>query len=141
MQEKSRFLKGADGTIYDSLTSLTWTAEDSRLALEKDIGWDEANAWADELNKKKFGGHGDWRLPTIQEALSLFDAKKLNKDFKNGDIHIDPIFPAGAGNCTWTSQTRGQREAQIVFYVNGCPYWYEKDDKTISHAARLARRE
>ncbi|MBI5426652.1 MAG: DUF1566 domain-containing protein [Nitrospinae bacterium] len=141
MQEKSRFLKGADGTIYDSLTSLTWTAEDSRQALEKDIGWEEANTWAEELNKKKFGGHGDWRLPTIQEALSLFDAKKLNKDFKNGDIHIDPIFPAGAGNCTWTSQTRGQREAQIVFYVNGCPYWYEKDDKTISHAARLARRE
>ncbi|MBI4382957.1 MAG: DUF1566 domain-containing protein [Nitrospinae bacterium] len=140
MQEKSRFLKGADGTIYDSLTSLTWTAEDSRLALEKDISWEEANTWAEELNKKKFGGHGDWRLPTIQEALSLFDAKKLNKDFKNGDIHIDPIFPAGAGNCTWTSQTRGQREAQIVFYVNGCPYWYEKDDKTISHAARLARR-
>ncbi|MBI4389933.1 MAG: DUF1566 domain-containing protein [Nitrospinae bacterium] len=141
MQEKSRFLKGADGTIYDSLTSLTWTAEDSRLALEKDISWAEANAWAGELNKKKFGGHGDWRLPTIQEALSLFDSKKLNKDFKNGDIHIDPVFPAGAGNCTWTSQTRGEREAQIVFYVNGCPYWYERDDKTISHAARLARRD
>lgn len=140
MQEKSRFLKGPDGTVYDSLTSLTWMGNDSRLALEKDIAWHEAVAWAKEMNQKQFGGHGDWRLPTVHEALSLFDAKKLNKDFKNGDIHIDPAFAPGAGNCTWTGETRGERDAQIVFYVNGCPYWYEKDDKTISHAVRLVRR-
>ena len=63
----------------------------------------------------------------------------MNKDFKGGDIRIDSIFPPGAGNCTWTGDERGD-EAQIIFYLNGCPYWYLKDDKTISHAVRLVRR-
>jgi len=138
-QEKSRFMKEAEGTIYDSLTSLTWMAHDSRLDLDREVSWDEAQEYANEKNEKEFGGHNDWRIPTFHEASSLYDEEKLNKDFKNGDIHIDPIFPAGAGNCSWTSEERG-REAQIIFYLNGCPYWYEKDDKTISHAVRLVRR-
>jgi len=139
-KEKSRFLKRDDGTVYDSLTSLTWMANDSRLDLDCEITWSEAEEYANDMNKKKFAGHGDWRLCSIPEAQSLYDQNKLNKDHKGGDIHIDSIFPPGGGNCTWTSSTRG-REAQIMFFVNGCPYWYEKNDKTISHAARLVRRD
>lgn len=133
-------MENPNGLIYDSQTTLTWMANDSRLDLDRDIGWEEAAQYVKDMNAKKFGGHGDWRMPTVQEALTLYDQEKANKDFKGGDIHIDPIFPPGAGNCTWTSSVRGEREAQIVFYLNGCPYWYEKDDKTISHAVRLVRR-
>jgi len=139
-KEKSRFLKSEDGTIYDSQTSLTWMANDSRINLDKGISWDETEKYAADMNEKKFGGRDDWRIPSGQEALTLFDKNKLNKDFKGGDIHLDSIFPPGAGNTTWTSETRG-REAQIVFYINGLPYWYEKDDKSISHAVRLIRRD
>jgi len=136
---KSRYIKTDDNTVYDSLTSLTWMANDSRLDLDKEVSWDEAHDYAKEMNEKKFGGHSDWRLPTIHEASSLYDEEKLNKDFKGGDIKVDSVFPLGAGNCTWTSDERGS-EAQIVFYLNGCPYWYDKNDKTISHATRLVRR-
>ena len=138
--EKSRFLKNADETIYDYQTSLTWMASDSRIHLKKDISWDETETYTEDINGKSFGGHSDWRIPSAQEALSLFDKNKLNKDFKGGDIHLDSIFPPGAGNTTWTSETRG-REAQIIFYINGFPYWYEKDDKTLSHSVRLIRRD
>ncbi len=139
-KNKSRFLKKDDGTIYDSLTSLTWLANDSRLDLDKEVTFEEAEQYAKDKNAKDFGGHADWRLPTVHEAASLFDKNHLNKDFKGGDINIDSVFPPGMGNCTWTSDTRG-KEAQILFYVNGCPYWYRKDDKTISHAVRLVRRD
>lgn len=139
-KEKSRFLKRDDGTIYDSLTSLTWMANDSRLDLDREITWDEAEQYAKDMNKKKFAGHSDWRLCSIPEAQSLYDQNKLNKDHKGGDIHIDSIFPPGPGNCTWTTNTRGN-DPQIIFYLNGCAYWYEKNDKTISHAARLVRRD
>jgi hypothetical protein len=138
--QKSRFLKRDDGTIYDSITSLTWMAKDSRLDLDKEVSWDEAEEYAKDMNQKNFAGHNDWRLPSFHEAQSLFNQDKLNKDFKGADINIDSIFPPGACNCTWTTDTRG-KEAQIMFYVNGCPYWYDKEDKTISHGVRLVRRD
>ena len=138
--EKSRFLKRDDGTVYDSVTSVTWMANDSFLDLERDVSYSEAEDYVKETNKKKVGGYGDWRIPNIHEASSIFDKEKLNKDSKGGDIFLDSVFPAGAANCTWTSSTRG-KEAQIMFYANGCPYWYQKDDKTISHAVRLVRRD
>ena len=96
--------------------------------------------YAADMNNKKVGGYDDWRIPSAQEALTLFDKNKLNKDFKGGDIHLDSIFPPGAGNTTWTSEIRG-REAQIIFYINGLPYWYEKEEKTLSHAVSLIRRD
>ena len=138
--EKSRFLKRDDGTIYDSVTSVTWMANDSFLDLERDVSYSEAENYVKETNKKKAGGYSDWRIPSIQEASSIFNKEKLNKDSKGGDIFLDSVFPPGAANCTWTSSTRG-KEAQIMFYANGCPYWYEKSDKTISHAVRLIRRD
>jgi hypothetical protein len=138
--EKSRFLKRDDGTVYDSVTSVTWMANDSHLDLGKEVSYSEAEEYMKESNKKKAGGYSDWRIPTIHEASSIYDKEKLNKDSKGGDIHLDSVFSPGAANCTWTSSTRG-KEAQIMFYANGCPYWYEKNDKTISHAVRLVRRD
>ena len=119
--EKSRFLKRDDGTVYDSVTSVTWMANDSFLDLERDVSYSEAEDYVKEINKKNIGGYSDWRIPTIQEASSIFDKEKLNKDSKGGDIFLDSVFPLGAANCTWTSSTRG-KEAQIMFYANGCPY-------------------
>ena len=138
--EKSRFLKRDDGTIYDSLTSITWMANDSRLDMDKEVSYAETEEYLKEINEKKFAGYDDWRIPTIHEASSIYDKEKLNKDFKGGDIHLDSIFPPGAATCTWTSSTRG-KEAQILFYLNGCAYWYGKEDKTISHAVRPVRRD
>ena len=139
MQDKSRYIQETEATIYDSKTSLTWAAKDSRQDLERDLSWDEAQEYMNNKNEERLESHSDWRIPTIQEALTIYEQEKFNKDFKGGDIHIDTIFPPGPGNCTWTSSTRGH-EAQIIFYLNGCAYWYKKNDKTISHAVRLVRR-
>ena len=87
--KKSRFLKNEDSTVYDSQTSLTWMANDSRLDLDKEVSWDEAEQYAADMNGKKVGGYDDWRIPSAQEALTLFDQNKLNKDFKR---EIDEIW-------------------------------------------------
>ena len=56
-----------------------------------------------------------------------------------GTARRHPPRSSGWGSIS-RAQTRG-KEAQIMFYANGCPYWYEKNDKTISHAVRLIRRD
>ena len=78
--EKSRFLKRDGGTIYDSVTSVTWMANDSYLDLEKEVSYSEAEEYVKQVNEKKVGGHSDWRIPTIHEASSIFDKEKLNND-------------------------------------------------------------
>ena len=75
--EKSRFLKRGDGTVYDSLTSVTWMANDSRLDLDKEVSFEEADDYVNKTNDKKIGGYDDWRLPTVHEASSIFDKEKL----------------------------------------------------------------
>ena len=70
---KSRYIKTDDNTVYDSLTSLMWMANDSRLDKDKEMSWDEANEYAKEMNEQKFAGHSDWRLPTIGELEKLYD--------------------------------------------------------------------
>jgi hypothetical protein len=94
-------------------------------------------AWTSKKMSAGTKARNTRKPPTIK---SLFDKSKLNKDHKGADINIDSVFPPGMANCTWTSETRGS-EAQIIFYVNGLPYWYKKEDKTISHAVRLVRRD
>ena len=96
--EKSRFLKRDNGTIYDSVTSVTWMANDSLLELGKEVSYAEAEQYAEQANENKVGDYSDWRIPTIHEASSIFDKEKLNKDSKGGDIFLDSGFPPGAAN-------------------------------------------
>ena len=46
--EKSRFLKRDNGTIYDSVTSVTWMANDSLLELGKEVSYTEAEQYAEK---------------------------------------------------------------------------------------------
>lgn len=71
------------GMIYDTTRNLTWLADmnyaftsgyaaanaggtgSNQILAEGRMGWDAAVAWADNL---VYGGHSDWRLPTLNPA-------------------------------------------------------------------------
>ncbi len=96
----SRFLDSGDGTIFDSKTKLMWMKEDFWQIKSKWVNWYTATEFSQRTNHKKFAGYSDWRLPTPEEALTLYDRRKRNMD-KDGDkIFIDRIFPKGAGWAT-----------------------------------------
>ncbi len=50
--------------------------------------WDEAKEWVEDLSSEEgYAGYHDWRLPTVDEAVSLLESSK-----KNGGLYIDPVF-------------------------------------------------
>jgi hypothetical protein len=98
--DRSRNTKGAfvndfvdnnDGTVSDKATGLMWQKSCSPNFLEN---W-AAKEYIIELNKKRFAGHSDWRMPTVEELASL-----LLKSSKSG-VHIDPVF-SHEGTICWT---------------------------------------
>ena len=65
------YTKSSDGlTVKDEITGLTWQKSyDSGTYY-----WAASQAVADNLNNQKYGGFSDWRLPTIKELYSLWNA-------------------------------------------------------------------
>jgi len=71
-----------DGTVTDRATGLIWQKSGS----SKSETWRNANLYIDTLNKNQFAGYSDWRLPTIDELVSLL--VKSNTD----GLHINSVF-------------------------------------------------
>jgi len=69
--------------VIDHASGLIWHQSGSRDF--KNL--DEAIAWTRELNKKEYAGQNNWRLPTLEEALSLMENQRLN-----GSQYIDEAF-------------------------------------------------
>ena len=100
------FVDNGDGTITDRATGLMW----ERGGSETDRDKDRAVFYVDKLNKSRFAGYSNWRLPTLEELASL-----LNKDKKNG-VHIHPMFESKQKHC-WTSDL-GTDTRQVVWIVD-----------------------
>lgn len=67
-------------TVRDNVTGLTWqrspnTDGDGKITASDKRSFAQAKAIPAKLNAAKFGEFDDWRLPTIKEQYSLFDAR------------------------------------------------------------------
>ena len=69
--------------IVDKTTGLIWQQEGSGTYLD----YASARQRIRELNRKRYAGYKDWRLPTVEEAMSLMEPKKTS----NG-LFINPLF-------------------------------------------------
>lgn len=61
------FLDREDGTVLDVTTGLIWQQSGSEDAMT----WQEAHEYVEILNKEFYAGADTWRLPTIEELLSI----------------------------------------------------------------------
>jgi hypothetical protein len=91
-----------DGTIVDNKTGLIWKANDSYADMDKWVDWSEAKSYLMELNRVKFGGFDDWRMPTRKEAQSIYDPSNPVTDKFGDTIFVLNGFPAGSGQTSWT---------------------------------------
>jgi len=67
-------------TVIDRNTGLIWqrsadTNGDGALNSRDKLTFEQAKALPARLNAARFGGYADWRLPSIKELYSLFDAR------------------------------------------------------------------
>jgi hypothetical protein len=88
-----RIKRRGEMLIHDYTTGLTWQKGGSSNVVKN---WDYAKKVVKELNWNSYAGYNNWRLPTLEEAMSLMEATK------HGELYIDPVFDSRQ-RWIWTS--------------------------------------
>lgn len=95
-----------DEVVVDRETGLMW----QQAASPEHMLYNLATQWINNLNKRGFAGYNDWRLPTLDEAMTLMEHAP-----NSAGLYIDPIFNSKQRAWMWTAD-RG--EADSAWYVN-----------------------
>ena len=124
------FVDNGDGTVTDKVTGLMW----QKAGSPSDMKFDSAVKYVEELNSSRFGGYGDWRLPTMEELYSLME-ETPNENRKFMDNLFDP-----AQSLCWSadenprySGTRSPLSVKAAFCVN-----FAKGETSAGNADRFA---
>jgi len=103
------FVDNGNGTVTDRVTGLMWQKEGSNNYMEGS----DAQAYVDTLNRMRFSGYADWRLPTIEELASLIESKKSSEG-----LNIDPLFSKKQEYC-WSSDKLRPDVLWCVYFPDG----------------------
>ncbi len=97
--------------VYDRASNLMWQQSGSEFVLPHK----ETKAYVNQLNRDRFAGFSDWRLPTLEEAMSLMEPTP-----ENDNLYINPEF-GNKQRFIWTSDLYKTSRAWIVhFSAAGC---------------------
>ena len=130
-EEVPNFIDNGDGTISDTQANLMWKKDDSFKEYGYGINWFEAQDYCEMLNEKQFAGYDDWRLPSGEEAKSVFSFTQSNNDKDGAETHISELFEPGGGHNTWTYEEKPDYEqyAQKFSFITGNDMWEHKDNE------------
>lgn len=117
-----RFVDNGNGTISDDKTGLMWRAGPCELS-----SWDFARVYCRGLT---IGGHTDWRLPSVEELLSIVD-------YGRHDPACDPVFGT-LPSFYWSSSTYVYA-SQLAWGVCFSRGYVSADLKTYRNHVRAVR--
>ena len=138
VKPKVSLIDNGDGTITDPNTGLMWKQTDAWLDMHRFYHWGNHREYVDHVNKEKFSGYDNWRIPSKAEALSLHDKEKECLDKNGSPFFVDPLFaPGGVGN-TWISECTDEKITRYD-WKTGIDTVYPIDD--IWASIRLVRKE
>ena len=118
--------KNGQHIVIDNSTGLTWQQSGSQDSMI----FEEARTYIQKLNKDKYAGFDGWRLPTLEEAMSLMVPQKQN----NG-LYIEPIFDK-TQRWIWTSDKQSASDAWVVYFDYGYCIYHQLSSTTSVRAVR-----
>ena len=106
------FFKYANGTALDTRTNLMWMTQDFRnIEGRAPASWEEAMAWAEKMNRQRYGGYSDWRVPTEAEYKTLYDTRRSRLSYAKQPVGYPEAFEDGGGEWFWTGEIYTQPPA------------------------------
>lgn len=94
-----------NGTITDHATGLLWQQSGSDYPRD----WEQAGEYLRDLRQRRFGDCDGWRLPTVNELMSLLTEPTLAEQYC-----LAPVFDAGK-RWLWSGD---RRSASAAWYVS-----------------------
>jgi hypothetical protein len=116
-----RLIANGNGTLSDPKTGLMWADAVSTQPMT----FAEAAAYCDNLT---LAGRDDWRLPTLQELLELYSARRGGEDRPFDARH--PIVDWRGSEVVWSSTPyRSYTSAvEVVFFRTGLAFVQKKSE-------------
>ena len=127
----SQFKPAADGIITDTKTGNVWLRCPVGMKWDGSscggnslkYTWREAVVEIEELNSKKTAGRSDWRLPTVEELVSIAEPRCFKPAI---NLEVFPFSPE-SGFWTETPVEGVQPRAWVVHFLNGKQYIANKN--------------
>lgn len=127
----SQFSNAASATITDNKNKNTWLRCPVGMAwdgsscggISLKYTWTEALVEVDELNAKQYAGRNDWRLPTVEELITVVEQRCFKPAI---DLKAFPYSPE-SGFWTDTLVDGVQPRAWVVHFLNGNQYIANKN--------------
>ncbi|MDM8523209.1 DUF1566 domain-containing protein [Desulfococcaceae bacterium HSG8] len=104
----SRFRDNGDGTVTDRKTGLMWDKSGG-----EEGAYRKAGEYIGKLNRQGFAGYNDWRIPMLEELVSLVESKTVENRLK-----ISPVFDGKLFKC-WSSDVTYYSSAWCISYSSG----------------------
>ncbi len=112
---EKKSINGND-VVIDYATGLMWHQSGSINYMR----WNSVMEWIRILNDNEYAGFQDWRLPTLDEAVSLLESGRSNS------LYIDSAFSEEQWGI-WTGDKHGSLGVWSVYYSLGNVRWRVKN--------------
>ncbi|MBI9075775.1 MAG: DUF1566 domain-containing protein [Desulfatibacillum sp.] len=106
VRQDERFTLYQSRVVRDAKTNLEWWP-----APDIDVSWHDATRWTQYAAQF----NGGWRLPTIQELETLYEAG-------NGEHNLNSMFQISAYT-VWAKKQKGNRSAWCFSFDTGQASW------------------
>lgn len=113
--------------VIDHTTGLMWQQSGSANYLT----FVNAEKYIYDLNAMQFCGYVDWRLPTLEEAMSLMECEK-----KSGDLYIDRLFDRRQPHIWTVDKEEGTGWIWLVSFNHGGCNRHDTNDENFVRAVR-----